>query len=133
MNNTKENKKEYDRKYYQKNKDRLDILKKEYRLKNKDNYKKWTREWSLKNNYGITLDQFNSMRKQQNYRCAIPTCDRHESEFKNGLCVDHNHTTGRVRELLCINCNSAFGKVNEDINILYSLIDYKIKHNKKDN
>lgn len=39
----------------------------------------------------------------QNACCAI--CSRSESEFKNRLAVDHNHKTGRVRGLLCFQCN----------------------------
>ena len=133
-------KQEYMKEYYLKNKGKILVGQKEYNLKNKDKIKEYhfknkdkRKEQFLKNNYGITLDQENAMRKQQNYRCAIPACNRHESEFKNGLSIDHNHTTGRVRELLCTNCNTIFGKAREDINILYGLIDYAIKHNKKDN
>lgn len=36
-------------------------------------------------------------------RCAI--CNRHESEFKKRLAVDHSHKNGRVRGLLCFYCN----------------------------
>jgi hypothetical protein len=35
--------------------------------------------------------------------CAI--CGKHRSEFKNGLAVDHDHKTGKIRKLLCIKCN----------------------------
>jgi DNA-directed RNA polymerase subunit RPC12/RpoP len=44
------------------------------------------------------------MHREQEYRCKI--CKRHADEFKKGLVVDHNHKTGKVRALLCTNCNS---------------------------
>ena len=146
------NRQEYYKEYYLKNKDKKIEQSKEYNIRNEDKYKIYQKEYKLKNKdkakeyhlnnkdkakdsklkrkYGITLNDYNAMRKQQNYRCAIPACNKHESEFKYGLCVDHNHTTDKVRELLCGNCNTIFGKAREDINILYGLIDYAIKHNK---
>ena len=39
----------------------------------------------------------------QNACCAI--CARSEASFKNRLAVDHNHRTGKVRGLLCYQCN----------------------------
>tara|TARA_R110000796_G_C14236722_1_gene396706 strand:- start:44 stop:472 length:429 start_codon:yes stop_codon:yes gene_type:complete len=136
--------KEYKRQWDLKNKDKIKVEKKEYYLKNKDNFKKYylknkdkiklqKKSHSLKTKYGITLNEYNAMREQQNYRCAIAACNKHESEFQNGLCVDHDHKTGKVRDLLCTNCNTVYGKAKENINILYGLIDYAIKYNKKDN
>jgi len=43
------------------------------------------------------------------------------------LHIDHDHTTGKVRGLLCSNCNHALGKVKDDINILAGLIIYLLK------
>ena len=44
------------------------------------------------------------------------------------LYMDHNHETGKVRSLLCVNYNTALGKVKEDINLLYKMIDYLNEH-----
>ena len=44
------------------------------------------------------------------------------------LCVDHNHATGKVRKLLCHDCNTMIGKAKEDIQILESAINYLKKH-----
>lgn len=115
----KEKKKEYDKKYYLKNINKI----KEYYFKNKDKRK----EYKLKQNYGITLDQYNKMLSDQNGCCRI--CDRHESKLSKKLCVDHNHTTGKVRGLLCNSCNTNIGKFNEDTRILNKMIEYLKEHN----
>lgn len=70
----------------------------------------------LKRWYGITLEQYNLIFNQQNGCCAI--CDQHQSNFKRALAVDHSHTTGEVRGLLCSLCNNAIGLLKEDINRL---------------
>lgn len=62
-----------------------------------------TRDGYYRRTYGISLDQYNSLRKKQKYSCFI--CRRHEKEFSRRLAVDHNHKTGEVRGLLCTYCN----------------------------
>ena len=59
------------------------------------------RDYYLKNKYGITSIQYNNMLIQQNHVCAI--CGN--SPKTRRLNVDHDHTTGRVRGLLCFWCN----------------------------
>jgi len=58
----------------------------------------------IKCRYGIVYEDYLSMHREQDYKCKI--CERHADEFKKGLVVDHNHKTGKVRALLCTNCNS---------------------------
>ena len=62
------------------------------------------------------------MLKQQNYCCDI--CNKHENNFKFGLYVDHDHSTGRVRGLLCHNCNSVIGRFKDDIKLIEKAINY---------
>ena len=76
--------------------------------------------------YGITLDQKKKMLDNQGYKC--PLCQRHENVLARSLMVDHCHTTGKVRELLCFNCNSALGHLKEDIETAKRLVEYIIKH-----
>ena len=64
------------------------------------------------------------MLEKQKSLCAI--CGVSDSISK--LFVDHNHQTGKVRELLCSKCNAAIGFLNEDIALLDKAKVYIIKH-----
>jgi hypothetical protein len=68
--------------------------------------------------YGVSVEQYNEMLVKQDGKCAI--CRR---EFKT-LAVDHCHTTGRVRGLLCNNCNLILGLCYDDVNVLKAGIEY---------
>lgn len=57
--------------------------------------------------YGITLEQYDEMLVAQNGVCAI--C-REECKSGRRLSVDHCHETGKVRGLLCGNCNQGIGR-----------------------
>jgi hypothetical protein len=85
------------------------------------------RERRLASSYGITTEQYNSMLAAQNNVCAI--CKLPESVRGNGgairpLDVDHCHTTGKIRGLLCTRCNKAIGILKDDISIIESAIVY---------
>lgn len=83
----------------------------------------------LKVNYGITAEQYNEMFSNQNGCCAI--CAIHQSKLKRRLSVDHNHDTGKVRELLCNHCNSALGIMRESTELFNKAINYLQKHKEK--
>lgn len=81
------------------------------------------------NNYGITLEQFNFMRRNQNYCCAL--CKIPETKCKRpgpgghfGLVVDHCHATNQVRSLLCHKCNTIVGYCDENPEILSEIARY---------
>ena len=63
----------------------------------------------LMRTYGITLEQYDLLLKRQSRVCAI--CKR---KPKAMLCVDHCHKKGRVRGLLCHQCNFALGLLRDD-------------------
>jgi hypothetical protein len=71
----------------------------------------------LWNKYGITLDDFDRMRTDQNGQCAIcgQVCE---------LVVDHNHVTGVVRGLLCQPCNKMLGAANDSESVLLAAVAY---------
>lgn len=76
---------------------------------------------TLKKKYGITLEEYNDLLRQQNNLCAI--CSR-KCSTGNKLAVDHCHNTGKIRGLLCQGCNTSLGKMNDDPDLLRKAIDY---------
>ena len=109
----------------------------EYRQKqlddNKTDYadpivKRQKRVSSLKRSYGITLEEYEELSKLQEHKCAI--CLKEETSLNSSrtsilpLAVDHNHSTKKVRGLLCSKCNQAVGLLKEDIEIVRRLIKY---------
>jgi hypothetical protein len=100
------------------------------------------KEYRLKKKFGLTLDDYNSMLVSQNSCCAI--CQTHISEYvsqcdgsksvfaqrksKQNFSVDHCHNTGKIRGLLCYNCNLLLGNAKDKINLLTSAIDYLKRH-----
>lgn len=96
------------------------------KIKNDPNHKLKTRESTLKRNYGITLKDYDNMLNAQNGGCAI--CDRKPNPGKN-LHIDHCHATGRVRGLLCHQCNWFLGTVDAEPDILSRLPLYLYSKN----
>ena len=63
--------------------------------------------------YGLTVPQREKMLEEQNYLCRICSCiiKFDGSARQTAACVDHNHKTGNVRGILCGNCNTWVGFV----------------------
>ena len=75
------------------------------------------RELDLKKKYRLTVEDYDSMVRAQKGRCAI--C------LEEGrLFVDHNHKTGKVRGLLCNNCNRGIGLLKDEVNVLLNAARY---------
>lgn len=82
----------------------------------------------LKKNYNITPEVYYKMIEDQNNSCAC--CGQSAEIFKRGLHVDHDHTTGRVRGLLCTECNPGLGYFQDSIERLEMAIKYLQKSKK---
>ena len=98
----KERKYTYDKQYRMDNQKKLSIWSKEY-------YQNYRKEYLLQKSYGITLMDFNQMLINQNNICPIckkEFSDKRDNQNRKDICVDHNHETGQVRELLHIKCNT---------------------------
>ena len=111
------------------NKDKWDV--KEHRVKHlqhelysSDYYKTiW-----LKKKYGINLEEYNELLESQNHVCLI--CGKSENHIHNktkkktDLAVDHCHDTGKIRGLLCTNCNIGIGYFKNNPELLITAADY---------
>jgi hypothetical protein len=69
--------------------------------------------------YGMSIEQYNDMIKSQNGCCKI--CMKPSDRR---LAVDHNHATGKVRGLLCVNCNLGLGNFQDDPTLLLKAAQY---------
>ena len=96
------------------------ILNKQWTAQNKERDSKNKRASRLKIRYGLTLDDYENMLKEQNYTCAI--CKQPETNIR--LAVDHCHKTGVIRGLLCKRCNQMLGNMEDNTEWLSNTINY---------
>jgi hypothetical protein len=78
----------------------------------------FSRRCHLKRRYNLSLSDFTDMVKSQNGLCAI--CGTEPDE----LVVDHCHTNGNVRGLLCHSCNTGLGKFFDNTAYLTNALNY---------
>jgi hypothetical protein len=81
------------------------------------------KSWRMKKRHGLTLEQYEQLAQEQDYRCkicgAFAATERHEK-----LVVDHCRATGQNRGLLCHSCNVALGLFKDNIDYLGAAINY---------
>ena len=80
-----------------------------------------SRSYHLKRRYGISAAEVDVMLAEQGGRCAI--CEVAPAEH-----VDHDHVTGKVRALLCFNCNGGLGQFRDDPGLLRAAAGYVEHH-----
>lgn len=95
------------------------------KLKSEDyaEYRRREREQNLRRKYGFGQEEYDKLVDSQNGLCAI--CKRPPSKGRGKrLHVDHDHTTGNIRGLLCGSCNTSLGGFMDDTDLLESAIMY---------
>ena len=75
----------------------------------------------LWNKYRLRMETFEKMMEEQNQVCAI--C-KNPCKNNERLSVDHCHNTGAVRGLLCNNCNTGIGMLNDDPDLVRRAFEY---------
>lgn len=120
-----EKKKEYAAKDYLKNKDKYMIRSKLTYQKNKEKL----RDLTYQRKFGITIDEYNTLFEIQKGVCKI--CNNPETKVNRKstglvkrLAVDHCHKTGKVRGLLCQDCNVGLGAFKDNTELIKRAIDY---------
>lgn len=77
----------------------------------------------LRHKFGMSSSDYQKLLDRQGGGCAI--CGRTESDAtKPNLSVDHNHSTGKIRGLLCGKCNTALGKFQDSPELLRKAAEY---------
>lgn len=118
-------------KWKRENRERVNKIEKEDREKYPEKYKKWQKDFRDKHrerlqkqavcrNVGLAVIDYEKMLIAQDNKCAICRCEetRVLREKVMRLCIDHDHKTGRIRGLLCHNCNSGLGKFGDSPDLL---------------
>ncbi len=125
------------------NRERINEQVKLDRKQNPEKYKRWLEDHYTRNREelsltmslkarGIEKDFYEKMVIEQENKCAI--CKLEETrKTRDGvsitrLCIDHNHETGKIRSLLCHDCNTGLGKFKDSPELLAAAIDYLIAH-----
>ena len=119
--------KEYNRRWRENNKERLKELRRSWYEKNKDrpDYKENNYISGIKKRYGITIGEVTQLLSKQSNKCAI--CGNTFVIRKNTH-IDHCHTTGKVRGILCEGCNIGLGVFKDDTSLLQKAINYLVVH-----
>jgi len=144
----RETHKEYNKQYREEHKEEIKIKQKEWREQNKEQIALKAKEFreahqeeiklkakekyqrnkdkqkshQLQMMYGISLAQLEDMILSQNSKCAI--CGKELTIQKGGYVVDHDHTTGKVRGILCPQCNFLLGNAQDNLDIMKGAIKY---------
>lgn len=111
------------------------------KINNPEKYEKWRKDYYERNStaintkaicryHNLAVPTYEEMFRAQNNQCAI--CGKEETRKLRGkvmrLCVDHDHTTGKIRALLCHDCNSGLGKFYDSPDLLTKAAIYLMDH-----
>lgn len=85
--------------------------------------KEYDTERHMKRAYGIDFEGYSYLIEKHNGVCAI--CRKSPpNHYKKRLCIDHCHTTGKIRGLLCDDCNTAIGLLQDSTELMSNAIHY---------
>jgi hypothetical protein len=87
-------------------------------LKHRREHPELRRQQDVKRRYGITKEEYELNYKEKKGIC--PIC----KNYTTNLHIDHNHETGKIRKMICFNCNKIIGNAKDDVNILAEIIKY---------
>lgn len=103
---------------------------KDYQTQHRARHKNSYRDKALRRSFGIGWAEYSAMLDTQDHKCAI--CRKEETAVRNGkpliLAVDHCHTFGDIRGLLCRACNNGVGHFLDNANWLRAAADYLDRH-----
>lgn len=105
----------------------LDNREKRKKFYSSEEGRRSSRKSWLKKTYNLSIEEYEKLLVAQDGKCAI--CNEPESKERwRCLAVDHCHTTGNIRQLLCWKCNSGLGLFNDNKQLLTNAIKYLETH-----
>ena len=107
--------------------DRVVQSKRYHSLSPEEKYTRNTSSGLRLKRYRLTLDSYHAMAERQDFLCAI--CHIEPIRKKrlgsvDGFAIDHCHSSGKVRGLLCERCNKGIGFLREDPHVARSAAVY---------
>jgi hypothetical protein len=84
-------------------------------------FKRYARGWQLQRRYGISRTDYDALLAEQSGACAI--CRKLPTDHRS-LNVDHCHSSGKVRGLLCDHCNNGLARFQDEEDLLWQAIQY---------
>jgi hypothetical protein len=127
-----DNQKEYAKNYRAKHPDQMRATKTKWEAAHVDERRAYWKKYNIDHSeekkhkmrirrYNLPKDEYDALMKKQGGTCAI--CKAPEWNGR-GPHVDHSHVTGKVRGILCHNCNNALGMIKDDPKIAKAIISY---------
>lgn len=110
----------------------VDIIRHKDRMRNKQRDERHNDLKSiarLSKIYNTTKEIATDLFKRSMRSCEVCGTEWNPSLHKHRFCVDHSHTTGEIRGILCHHCNAALGHLRENDEIILALLEYNRKHN----
>lgn len=118
--------------------------KREYHMANREHINKRTKAWRITNKaytqgfdvqrtYSISFDEYVRRLEAQNSVCAICRRVLKLEQGKSRAQLDHDHSTGKLRDFLCKCCNLSLGGFQDSILVLESAIEYLKRHKNENN
>lgn len=122
MNEAQNKRREYLKKYYADNREKRNAYQRSWVSKNHEQWSKTQRKARLKRKFGLSTEEYNAVLQKQQNRCGI--CGVKQGDIKTTFSVDHDHSNGRVRGLLCHECNMGLGKFKDSTKVLLAAVEY---------
>jgi len=135
------------RKWERENPEKAKRSHKNYRTNNKLKRRETNQKWYVKNpdmargsrlrkywpgsTWKQALTNYNQLFLLQGGVCLFCKQEESAKDRYGGLkclAVDHDHSTGKARSLLCHNCNMAFGSIKENVDAIQNMLEYAKKH-----
>ena len=105
------------------------LKRQKYRKDNPIKNQRSSRNRNLLSKYGITIEDYDKMFESQGRMCGICKTEENYSGHTGprkdwSFSVDHCHTTGHIRGLLCNDCNRALGLFRDDPDRLVAALNW---------
>lgn len=95
------------------------------------------RDYQRQYNYDMGPEEYKARVEKQKNVCAIclreEQCINYQTKERQSLSVDHDHKTGKNRDLLCQDCNRGLGLFDDDPELLERAAQYLKRHKEENN